>query len=584
MSRTLKNFYKFIFAYKYHFWISVVFIALAGYVKNLVPLQLGKIVDEVSKGGVFDEWDMIIWLIFLVILRVLIIPFARQFADYLVIKAKQDIWAAIFKHIHALDFAYHVNKSSGSLISLFKRGDNGVLSFFINLNILGIEVLIEFILLMFFLSTLYPKILFVAAATFILAVVVMVLTVKENVRKRNISNHYADITTAITVDNMINFDTVKYFANEQYEQERLEIALEDSRKAEMQYIKTFRFIELGNGGIINIGLIAMIIVALLDYSNGLITIGTFVSVTTFSTLFAPRLYELVFNFREIAKNFTDLEKYMAVLDEPIKVKDRPKRSAVKIWNEMNSEIPYSVEFKDINFSYNKGTEAVKNFDLKIKPGESIALVGQSGAGKTTIIKLLMRLYDAQTGQILINGIDIKDLSKTELRKKIGLVPQETVLFNDSIGYNIAYGKPDFTTEDLDNAAKAAHLYDFIQSLPDKYMTFVGERGIKLSGGQKQRLGIARVFMENAPIIVFDEATSNLDSESERLIQQAFWKLAKNKTTIVIAHRLSTVRKADRIVVMENGIIKEVGTHAELSKKSSGIYKYLWNLQTTDEIV
>jgi ATP-binding cassette subfamily B protein len=518
-----------------------------------------------------------------VVARILLVPLGRQFSDYLIIKVKQDIWAAVFKHIHELDFAYHVNKSSGSLISLFKRGDNGAISFYINLNILGIEILIEFLFLLIFLASIYPKILVVSIIIFVLMVAFMFFSLKQNVTKRSIANYYADVVSGITVDNMINFDTVKYFANEKYEQERLEKWLEKSRKAEMEYINTFRIIELGNGGIINIGMLAMILVALLDFSNGIITVGQFVMVTTFATFFAPRLYDLVFNMREVAKNFVDLEKYMAVLDENIKIKDKSKKQVSEFWNSLLHTSPFSVEFKNIVFSYDKGRDTVKNFNLKIQPGESIALVGQSGAGKTTMVKLLMRLYDPLEGQILINGVDIKDISKADLRKRIGIVPQETILFNDTIGYNIAYGQSEFTAEQLDEAAKAAHLYDFIMSLPDKYMTFVGERGIKLSGGQKQRLGIARVFMENAPIIVFDEATSNLDSESERLIQKAFWEMAKGKTTIIIAHRLSTVKKADKIVVMENGNIVEIGTHKELAEKSSGIYKYLWKLQTTDEI-
>jgi ABC-type multidrug transport system fused ATPase/permease subunit len=583
MIRTLKNFYKFVFVYKYHFWISIFFIAIAGLLKNFIPIELGKIVDQANSGGIVNSFDVLIWLIILVVARILLVPLGRQFSDYLIIKVKQDIWAAVFKHIHELDFAYHVNKSSGSLISLFKRGDNGAISFYINLNILGIEILIEFLFLLIFLASIYPKILVVSIIIFVLMVAFMFFSLKQNVTKRSIANYYADVVSGITVDNMINFDTVKYFANEKYEQERLEKWLEKSRKAEMEYINTFRIIELGNGGIINIGMLAMILVALLDFSNGIITVGQFVMVTTFATFFAPRLYDLVFNMREVAKNFVDLEKYMAVLDENIKIKDKSKKQVSEFWNSLLHTSPFSVEFKNIVFSYDKGRDTVKNFNLKIQPGESIALVGQSGAGKTTMVKLLMRLYDPLEGQILINGVDIKDISKADLRKRIGIVPQETILFNDTIGYNIAYGQSEFTAEQLDEAAKAAHLYDFIMSLPDKYMTFVGERGIKLSGGQKQRLGIARVFMENAPIIVFDEATSNLDSESERLIQKAFWEMAKGKTTIIIAHRLSTVKKADKIVVMENGNIVEIGTHKELSQKSSGIYKYLWKLQTTDEI-
>jgi ABC-type multidrug transport system fused ATPase/permease subunit len=233
----------------------------------------------------------------------------------------------------------------------------------------------------------------------------------------------------------------------------------------------------------------------------------------------------------------------------------------------------------VDFGCDRGHGVLKNFNLSIKPGESIALVGHSGAGKSTIVKLLMRLYDPTSGNIFVNGINIKDIPKTELRKKIGIVPQETILFNDTIGYNIAYGKSSFAIAEFNEVLKNSNLYDFVYSLPDTYLTQVGERGIKLSGGQKQRLGIARVFMENAPVVVFDEATSNLDSESERLIQESFWKLAKGRTTIIIAHRLSTVKKVDRIIVLQGGEIVEQGSHADLSKKDKGVYSYLWNLQS-----
>ena len=237
-----------------------------------------------------------------------------------------------------------------------------------------------------------------------------------------------------------------------------------------------------------------------------------------------------------------------------------------------------IKFENVGFFYRKNVEVIHGLDLTIKPNESVALVGVSGAGKSTLVKLLLRFYDVTSGSIKLDGHDIRDLSKATLRSAIGIVPQEPILFNETIGYNISYPKPGLDMDTMREAARMANLDTFIESLPEKYDTEVGERGIKLSGGQKQRLAIARIFVADCPVMIFDEATSQLDSESEKLIQDALWKIAKDKTTIIIAHRLSTVMRADRIIVMENGGIAEVGTHQELIARAGGIYKKLWDMQ------
>lgn len=579
MIATLKKFYTFVFCYKKLFFSSVVLILFGALLKNLIPVQLGQVVDRVTSGDMQQAYDLLTMLIVVITLRILILPISRQLSDFVAIRITKDIWAKVFEHLHNLDFAFHVNKSSGALISLFKRGENGILSLYINLNMLILEAVLEFLLLFGFLLSLYPKVLWAAVLMFGLIIAFMIYAVRKNVSSRNIANDYQDVVSSITVDNMLNFDTVKYFANEAYEQSRLKKHLAAYRKAETVYSLTFRILELGNGSIINLGLLAMILIALIDFSHGLISIGTFITVVSFATLLSPRLYELVFNFRDIAKNFADAKRFLQILDEKTIVEDKPDIQAVRKWGEFSNTQKYAIDFVNVDFGYDGGHGILKNFNLSIKPGESIALVGHSGAGKSTIVKLLMRLYDPTSGNIFVNGINIKDIPKTELRKKIGIVPQETILFNDTIGYNIAYGKSSFAIAEFNEVLKNSNLYDFVYSLPDTYLTQVGERGIKLSGGQKQRLGIARVFMENAPVVVFDEATSNLDSESERLIQESFWKLAKGRTTIIIAHRLSTVKKVDRIIVLQGGEIVEQGSHADLSRKDKGVYSYLWNLQS-----
>ena len=279
----------------------------------------------------------------------------------------------------------------------------------------------------------------------------------------------------------------------------------------------------------------------------------------------------MFRLRELAKNYTDLEKFIAILDIYPEVKDPV---SPKVLNNPHGDI----SFKNVSFAYYESKEIMHNFNLNIKDGESVAFVGPSGAGKTTIIKLLLRFFDCLSGSISIDGVDIKDLKKTYLRKIIGMVPQEPVLFNDTILYNISYPNKNATLEDVRKAASAANLDNFIESLPKKYETKVGERGIKLSGGQKQRLAIARVFLANTPILIFDEATSQLDSISEKLIQNSLWKVAKSKTAIIIAHRLSTVMRADRIIVLDKGRIIEEGAHKDLINTKNGLYKQLWTMQ------
>jgi ABC-type multidrug transport system fused ATPase/permease subunit len=274
----------------------------------------------------------------------------------------------------------------------------------------------------------------------------------------------------------------------------------------------------------------------------------------------------------VAKDYADIEKYFQLLDFQIEVKDPEKPVYLK-------NISGEITFRNIRFAYkNRSKETINGISLKIAPGEAVALVGRSGSGKTTLVKLLMRFYDLGSGQILLDGTDITRLTKKHLRSFIGVVPQEPILFNNTIKYNIKYGNPKATAAEIRQASKIANIDSFIQELPKKYDTEVGERGVKLSGGQKQRLAIARMILSNPSIVIFDEATSQLDSEAEKLIQDAFWKARRGKTTIIIAHRLSTIMKADRIVVLEKGKVVETGTHESLLKKKNSLYSKFWNLQ------
>ena len=287
------------------------------------------------------------------------------------------------------------------------------------------------------------------------------------------------------------------------------------------------------------------------------------------------LSRFIYNYREYNKSLVDIEKYVGILNEQPLIKDPECGYGT-------SNINTQIDIKNVTFNYPSNTNKIfENLNLSIKPNEKVALVGKSGAGKTSLVTLLLRFYDITDGGIFIDGINIKNFKKHDLRSLFGTVPQDPIMFNDTIRYNLCYGKPEATDKEVIEACKTANIYDFIESLPEKFNTQVGERGIKLSGGQKQRLAIARVVLSNPKVIIFDEATSQLDSESEREIQDAFWKINKDKTTIIIAHRLSTIIKADRIIVFENGKIVESGTHEELLKNTDGTYNKLWKIQSSN---
>jgi subfamily B ATP-binding cassette protein MsbA len=329
-----------------------------------------------------------------------------------------------------------------------------------------------------------------------------------------------------------------------------------------------------NTGIIgNLSIFAILFLGLVQFQNGVITIGDYIMVVSYVTSFYPRLLELIYEIRHLSIATVDLEKYFKIFEEETEVLD-------PIHPINRKKIKGKIEFKNVSFIYpDNKNKALNNFSISIKPGQSIALVGKSGVGKTTVSKLILRYYDIQQGEILVDDINIKKYNKSKLRSFIGVVPQEPILFNDTILYNIAYSKNKATKKQVVAASKAAHLHDFIMSLPKKYNTIVGERGVKLSGGQRQRLAIARVILADPDIVLFDEATSQLDSISEKLIREALRYVCKNKTTIIIAHRLSTISWVNKILVLDKGKIIESGTHQKLLKDKKSLYNQFWQLQS-----
>jgi len=492
--------------------------------------------------------------------------------DIVAVDSSMDIRTAIFKHVQDLDFAFHSGKSTGSLISAFKRGDNAFWGLFDRVTRRMWEIIVGFAVMGYFFLEIDPRFILIFAISFVLTLVATKYLAGLNIKTRYEFNEWEDKISGIITDNLINYETVKLFAQEKWELSRLRNTFKSWKKFLWRHFWTYRYIDMSVGSLINLSIFLVLSFSLKLVVNSEISVGDFILVAGFVNIFFPQLFDLIYGLREISTAYADIKKYFDLLDFDIDVRDPEK--PVKI-----GHVYGEIEFAKVKFTYkNRVKNAINGMALSIEQGQSVALVGRSGSGKTTLAKLLMRFYDVNGGEILIDGINIKEFTKSDLRGFIGTVPQEPILFNNTIAYNIGYGKTKASLKEIRAAAKLANIDSFIESLPEKYQTEVGERGVKLSGGQKQRLAIARMILSDPDIVVFDEATSQLDSESEKLIQDAFWKARAGKTTIIIAHRLSTIMRADKIVVMEGGKIKETGTHEELLKRKNSLYGHFWNLQ------
>ncbi|OGM11920.1 hypothetical protein A2Z22_01660 [Candidatus Woesebacteria bacterium RBG_16_34_12] len=575
MLKILRTFYYFVLKKKLTASLFLVVIILSPLAEAILPYFYKLFVDSISELNYSKLFNLLVIYIVIYFLGRMLNSLAYFIGDILTFDAGIDARSTVFKHIHSLDFAYHTTKSSGSLISAIKRGDSAFWDLHHSIHYRIVGVIVSFIVMMCFFINLDLRIFLLAGLSFVLALGVTKIFVNVNISTRNRFNKQEDRISSVIVDNMVNFETVKLFAKERWEEIRLKKKFKKWKKALWDYSISFRLLDIGMALVMVASIFAMLYLSIILTKKGEFSAGDFVLVIGFSSSFYPKLFDLVWGLRQIAKNYSDIERYFGILELEIQVKD-PK-DPMKLKNILGE-----IEYKNVTFSYEKKEkDAIRNINLKIRPGQSVAFVGRSGAGKTTIVKLLLRFFDIQKGEINIDGINIKSLTKSDLRSLIGVVPQEPVLFNNTIGYNIAYGKENVGFKEIVAASKLANIHDFINSLPKKYNTQVGERGIKLSGGQKQRVAIARMILSDPDIVIFDEATSQLDSESEKLIQEAFWKAVHNKTTIIIAHRLSTVMRADKIVVMEKGRIVETGSHNELIREKQGLYKHFWELQTLE---
>ena len=572
-----KRYYQFLFRYLKSFIAFSFVLGLGTILENLNPYFYKLLVDRIPQRN-YQELMMLLFVF--VGVRVtanLLETLSYYLGDRILIPAARDARTAVFRHIQDLDFAFHVNKNTGSLISAFKRGDSAFFDLFHQIHHNIGRILISLLVVFFFFGKILPLIAGILLVILVGNIFLGWRLIRINMRKRTAFNAAEDRISGVITDNLINYETVKFFAQEEREERRLKIEFKDWMTKLWEYANSFRLIDITIGGFSNLGIFLIFWLVIKNVVQGQLTAGDFVMVATFIGGFYYQFFNILYQSRNIAKGYVDIERYFSILDDEIQVRNPAKPVKAK-------DVKGEIKFEKVSFSYPDSKEKVlSNFNLLIRPGDSVAFIGRSGAGKTTLVRLLLRFYDVSQGRITLDGIDIRNFSKDYLRSLIGIVPQEPILFDNTIAYNISYGKSRASSTEIIKAAKMANLHKFIDSLPLKYKTEVGERGIKLSGGQKQRLAIARMLLINPKIIIFDEATSNLDSESERLIQRALWKIAKSRTVLIIAHRFSTTRRANRIVVIDNGRITETGTHQDLVEKKKGIYQYLWQLQATGEM-
>ncbi len=476
-----------------------------------------------------------------------------------------------FGHLQQLSLRFHLERRTGGLSRAIARGTQAIdfLLTFILFNV--VPTLIEILVVCGLLWRLYDwRFAAVTLATIVAYVAFTFAITDWRVRFRREMNERDSEASSRSVDALLNYETVKYFANEAHEAERYDRALHAYERAAVKSETTLALLNIGQGAIIASGLVGVMLLAASGVAAGGMTVGDFVLVNAYLIQLYMPLNFLGMVYRNIKQSLTDLEQLMGLLDLSPEITDRPGAPALVV---KRGEIVFS----DVDFRYDPRRPILEGVDFRVAPGATLAIVGPSGAGKSTIARLLFRFYDVDAGAIEIDGQDIRSVTQDSLRRAIGVVPQDTVLFNDTIYYNIAYGRPGASRSEVEAAARLAHIHEFVAALPDGYDTMVGERGLKLSGGEKQRVAIARVILKAPPLLIFDEATSALDTKTEREIQANLAEVAAGRTTIVVAHRLSTVVDADEILVLDRGRIVERGDHRALIERG-GVYAAMWARQ------
>jgi ABC-type transport system involved in Fe-S cluster assembly fused permease/ATPase subunit len=587
---TLKRLFPYLWQYKWRVLLAMGFMVSAKLANVGVPLLLKELVDTMNpQGGINAQALLVVPLGLLVaygLLRLSSTVFT-ELRELVFAKATEGASRAIslqvFGHLHALSLRFHLERQTGGVTRDIERGTRAMRSL-ISYSLYNIlPTLIEVVVVLSLLAIKFDLWFAGIAIAALLAYIGFTIAVTEwRTAFIKQMNELESVAQSHAIDALLNYETVKYFNNEGFEAQRYDTSLQRYRRAAIKSQTSLSLLNTGQQLIIAVGLVAMLWRATQGVVDGRMTLGDLVMVNAFMIQLYIPLGFLGVLYRSIKQSLIELEKMFVLLDRRCEVADISEAPALRLGSaEGQGEVAASVRFEHVHFAYDPARPILHDISLDIPAGKTVAVVGPSGSGKSTSARLLYRFYDVQQGRILINGQDISQVTQASVRAAIGIVPQDTVLFNDTVGYNIAYGKPGATREQVIEAAQSAHIHQFITSTPKGYDTMVGERGLKLSGGEKQRVAIARTLLKNPPILIFDEATSALDSANERAIQAELQSVAQNKTTLVIAHRLSTVVDAHEILVMEAGCILERGTHAELLA-ANGRYAQMWALQQNAE--
>lgn len=484
-----------------------------------------------------------------------------------------------FQHMHALSLRFHLDRRTGGVTRAIERGTEAVetlLRMLMSISPTILQAVLVIVVIWRFFDWRYVALMVLMVLAYILFTV-RFTTWRLGVRRR--MNDTSSEATGKALDSLLNYETVKYFSNEEHEAKRYDSAQARYEQAALTTQYSLGLLNFGQAAIIAVSLAAIMLLGGRDVEVGRITVGEFVMLNTYLLQLYGPLNFLGSVYSGIRTALVDLEHMLGLVDEPVEVSDTAE--PVALTTRLSASHPARVEFRNVGFGYRPDRQILHDVSFVVEPGHKTAIVGSTGAGKSTISRLLFRFYDVTSGAVLLDGHDIRDCRQADLRAAIGVVPQDTVLFNDTIGYNIAYGRMDATPEDVEQAARLAQIHDFITSLPEGYDTQVGERGLKLSGGEKQRVAIARTILKDPRVLVLDEATSALDTHTEKEIQTALKAVSARRTTLVIAHRLSTIVDADDILVMKQGRVAERGTHADLLALG-GQYAAMWAAQASDE--
>ncbi len=571
---TLRTLFPYLWRYRQRVILALLCLVLAKVATVSIPLLLKQIVDGMTaKPGIAV----------MVPLGLILAYGAVRLASTAFVQVRNAIFAKVeqgairqvalemFNHLHQLSLRFHLDRQTGGVSRDIARGTRGIGSLLSFLLFSIIPTLLEIALTTAIFMTLYDwRFVSTTLVTVVIYVVFTIVVTNWRTQIRRTMNELDSRANVASIDSLLNYETVKYFGNETFEAQRYDAAMQRWEQAAIKNEKSMGVLNSGQSAIIAVGVTLLVWLAADGVVQGSMTLGDLVAVNAFLIQLYTPLNALGMAYREIRQALTDMEKMFALLREEAEVGDAAEARPL-------ATTAARVDFDAVDFGYDPRRPILRKVTFSIPAGQRLAVVGSSGAGKSTLVRLLFRFYDVSGGAVRIDGVDIRQLTQQSLRAHIGIVPQDTVLFNDTIYYNIAYGRPTASREEVIAAARSAQIHHFIEQLPDGWQTLVGERGLKLSGGEKQRVAIARTILKNPPILIFDEATSALDSPTERSIQSALAEIARNRTTLIIAHRLSTVVDADEILVLEQGEVVERGSHAQLLAQG-GVYARMWLLQ------